>query len=208
MKMKVSKTLKKTVIRVAAALFIVLLLVFAAQRLLQGRAGKPLPEEQARQVVLAEYPGTITSLELQSGRYVAELERDQGQYELQLDAYSGEILSIVLLQPAASSAVTPAPQPSSTPASGSTIPPDASPSPSPSAGRAFSEEEAVQLALQEVPGEPDDVETGINASGAFYLVEIKTFDDREAIVQVDAISGNIMSVSWEDQDDDDDDDKH
>ncbi|WP_249896779.1 PepSY domain-containing protein [Paenibacillus sp. PK3_47] len=203
--MKISKIPKKNVIRAAAALLIVLLLAFAAQRLLQGKAGQPMPVEQARQVVLAEYPGTISSLELQSGRYVAELERDQGLYELQLDASSGEILSIVLLQPAASSAVTPAPQPSSTPSAGSTDPPAASPSPS--AGRAFSEEEAVQLALQEVPGEPDDVDTGINASGAFYLVEIKTFDDREAIVQVDAISGNIMSVSWEDQDDGDD-DKH
>lgn len=193
---------KKTIIRTTIAVLVILLLIFAAQRLLMGRSGQPMPAEQAKQAVLEEYSGTVTSLALQSGKYVAELERDQGRYELQLDASSGEILSIVLLQPAATSAVTPAPQPASTPSAGSSAPPSASPVPS--AGRVFSEEEAIQLALQEVPGEPDDVETGINASGAFYLVEVKTFDDREAIVQVDAVSGNIMSVSWEDQDDEDD----
>lgn len=200
--MKRRKPVKKTVIRTAAAILVILLLVLAAARLLQGRPGQLLSAEQARQAVLEEYPGTVASLTLNSGKYVAELERDQGLYELQLDASSGEILSIVLLQPAASSGV-PTPQPSPAPSPGSGASPSATPSPS--AGRAFSEEEAIQLALQEVPGEPDDVETGINASGAFYLVEVKTYDGREAIVQVDAISGNIMSVSWEDQDEDDND---
>lgn len=186
MKMKKSgnkSMIIKAVILSAAAL----LLVFTALRIFGDDSAPLLTAEQAKQAVMNEYSGTVERMDLRSSKYIAELRTDQGRYELELDGTTGAIDSIVLLEPAASAAVPSTPQPSSA----------ASPSPSPSALGAVSEDEAVRLALQEVPGEADDVETEINESGAFYLVEVKTPDGRDALVQVDAISGSIRSVTWE-----------
>ncbi|MEK5024212.1 PepSY domain-containing protein [Paenibacillus sp. FSL M7-1046] len=188
------KFIYKAVIIIAAAL----LLSIAAFKIFTNESAQLLTKEQAKQAVLKEYSGSVENLTLQSGNYVAELKTGQGLYELELDGATGEIVSIVLLEPAASAEVRPTPLPSSAPPAGGS----ALPSPSPTAPRAVSEDEAVKLALQEVPGELDDVDTEINESGAFYLVEVNTTDGREAVVQVDAISGNIMSVAWEEPDED------
>ncbi|MEK5034626.1 PepSY domain-containing protein [Paenibacillus sp. FSL R7-0302] len=167
-----------------------------------GKDSEPLlSRDQAEQAVLNEYAGKVESLKLQAGAYVAELQTEQGRYELKLDGVSGEILSIVLLKRADEPAVQPTSAATPAPSGGAEATP--SPAPTPAAQSVVSEAEAVRLALLEVPGKLDDVDTGIDAAGAFYLVEIHTSDGREAVVQVNAISGHIMSVTWEEPDGDD-----
>ena len=39
-----------------------------------------------------------------------------------------------------------------------------------------------------------------------YLVEIEANDGREATVEINAITGKINTLTWDDDDDDDDDD--
>lgn len=175
-------------------LAVILIAAYAGYRLFAEESAPRLTPEQAEAAVLQAYPGSVETLALHSGQYVAELKTDQGRYELKLDSSSGEIVSIVLLESTATAApaAEPTPQPS---------PPVEDNTASPTAGRLVSEEEAVELALQAVPGEADDVDTEIDGTGVFYLVEIKTADDREAVVQVDAISGSILSVTWEDHED-------
>lgn len=173
-----------------------LLLAYAGYRVLTDESAGELTPEQAGAAVLQEYPGSIGKLVLQSGQYVAELQTAQGRYQLKLDGSTGEIVSIVLLEAAATA--RPTPQPSAPSGTAGSAAPSASPTP----GRIVGEAEAIRLAQQEVPGEVDDVDTEIGEFGVFYLVEIKTADDREAIVQVDAITGSILSVTWEDEDDD------
>lgn len=197
----------KTILIAAA----VLLLAIACLWFFRKETGPLLSREAAEQALLEEYPGTIQQLGEQAGNYAAKLQTAQGLYEVKLDGATGEIISIVLLQAVPTPAPTPQVQPtpgasgapvvSATPPAGAASATPPAPSPSPPQ-RVVSEAEAVKLALQEVPGEADDVDTGINEAGAFYLVEIKTPDDREAVVQVDAISGNIRSVTWEEPDDD------
>lgn len=80
--------------------------------------------------------------------------------------------------------------------------PAATSSPDPTARRVITEAEAIRLALREVPGKSDDVDTGRDRSGPYYLIEVNAADGREAVVQVNATSGAIMSVSWEADDDD------
>ncbi len=66
----------------------------------------------------------------------------------------------------------------------------------------LSEKEAEQKALARVPGEVDDTELrGTNSGNPYYLVEIDLEDGREAIVQVNAISGAIRSVTWDEEED-------
>ncbi|KON89621.1 hypothetical protein AF332_24235 [Sporosarcina globispora] len=62
----------------------------------------------------------------------------------------------------------------------------------------LTEEQAVQIAINNEPGEVDDISFEEADSGSYYLVEIEKDDGREAAVQIHAITGEIMSVTWED----------
>ncbi|WP_238652582.1 PepSY domain-containing protein [Paenibacillus piscarius] len=182
----------------AACLLLVLAVLWWLER---KEPGPLLTREQATLAVMDEYPGKLENLRLQSGNYTGELLTAQGRYELKLDGVSGEIISIVLLKRTDEPVVQPTAAASPVPSGGAAATP--SPAPSPTAVGVVSEKEAVRLALKEVPGEVDDVDTEIDDSGAFYLVEIHTPDGREAVVQVNAVSGSIMSVTWEEPEEDD-----
>jgi len=62
----------------------------------------------------------------------------------------------------------------------------------------LTEQQAVEIALSEVSGEVDDVDLEQSEDGLYFIIEIETPDDREANVQINAISGKIMSTTWDD----------
>ena len=62
----------------------------------------------------------------------------------------------------------------------------------------ITEEEAGQIALKEINGSINDVDLEEEDNLIFYLVEIDTPDDKEAIVQIDAITGAILTITWDD----------
>nr|WP_315363156.1 PepSY domain-containing protein [Cytobacillus firmus] len=64
--------------------------------------------------------------------------------------------------------------------------------------RNLTEEEAIQIAQKNEPGEVDDISFEETDSGSYYLVEIEKDDGREAAVQIHAITGTVMSVTWDD----------
>ncbi|NYE05456.1 putative membrane protein YkoI [Bacillus niacini] len=74
--------------------------------------------------------------------------------------------------------------------------------------KTLTEKEAVTIAISQVQGEVDDVWLDTQGDQTFYLVKIDTSDDREATVQIHAITGDVI-VSWDehnsDKNDDDDD---
>jgi uncharacterized membrane protein YkoI len=72
----------------------------------------------------------------------------------------------------------------------------------------LTEAQAADIAKKQVSGAVEHIWLETKGSQTYYLVEIETADDREAIVQVHAITGNVMSVTWDDhgKDDDKDDD--
>lgn len=66
------------------------------------------------------------------------------------------------------------------------------------AQKAISKEEAVKIALEYVNGTvDDDIETENIGGQTYYLIEIETDDDREATVQVHAITGKA-TISYDD----------
>jgi uncharacterized membrane protein YkoI len=69
--------------------------------------------------------------------------------------------------------------------------------------RIVTEKKAKSIALQQVQGEVEDLDFRDEGGVRYYLIEIDTPDDREAIVQVNAISGAVMSVAWDEEDDPD-----
>lgn len=199
--MKRKSTNKSKIYKAVVGMVVFLLLAWVAFWIFGNDSEPLLSRDQAELAVLSEYAGKVDSLKLQAGAYIAVLQTEQGRYELKLDGVTGEILSIVLLKRTDEPAVQPTSAATPAPSGGADATP--SPAPSPAAQSVISEAEAVRLALLEVPGELDDVDTGIDAAGAFYLVEIHTSDGREAVVQVNAISGHIMSVTWEEPDGED-----
>ncbi|RHW35686.1 hypothetical protein D1B31_18765 [Neobacillus notoginsengisoli] len=62
----------------------------------------------------------------------------------------------------------------------------------------LTENEAAKIAQKEVRGKVDDIDLETVNGQTFYLVEIQTADDKEATVQVHAITGTVMSVKWDD----------
>ncbi|WP_025783124.1 PepSY domain-containing protein [Sporosarcina sp. D27] len=65
----------------------------------------------------------------------------------------------------------------------------------------LTEQQAVQIALRQLNGEVDDVDFVKTSEGGYYLVEIEIdVDDGpdEATYQIHAISGKVMSVTWDD----------
>lgn len=53
-----------------------------------------MPKSEMSELINAQYPGEITKLELNDDAYEATIKSDVAEYELQLDAKSGDILKI------------------------------------------------------------------------------------------------------------------
>jgi uncharacterized membrane protein YkoI len=79
--------------------------------------------------------------------------------------------------------------------------------------KALTEKEAVEIARTQVQGEVDDIWLETENNQTYYFIKIETSDDREAIVQIHAITGEVMSIGRDDHEskqkkkgDEDDDD--
>jgi uncharacterized membrane protein YkoI len=66
----------------------------------------------------------------------------------------------------------------------------------------ISEDRAASLALAKVAGRVTDVEKEDDDGVWYYYVDIETEDGREAEVQLNAASGAVVTVAWDDDDDD------
>lgn len=62
----------------------------------------------------------------------------------------------------------------------------------------ISEDDAVQIALNQVKGQINDVDLETEDNLNYYLVEIDTSDKQEATVQIHAITGEVLSITWDD----------
>lgn len=63
--------------------------------------------------------------------------------------------------------------------------------------RILSEQEAINIALGVVNGEVDDADLEQENGVPYFLIEIET-EENDATVQINAISGEIMSTVWDD----------
>ncbi len=67
-------------------------------------------------------------------------------------------------------------------------------------------DQAIKIALMEVPGEVQEAELETEDGMRIFEVEILTADGVEMELEIDATTGEILEVEAEDDDDDDDDD--
>ncbi|WP_194539983.1 PepSY domain-containing protein [Paenibacillus sp. FSL W7-1279] len=191
-----------------------------------SRSTSAMSMDEVVEEVLSQYPGgEITKTALDGGVYRLELQSATGTYEMTVDARQGDIVSI---EQRDKTAVKPDPEPGGPrePDQPTEPDPDNPPSePADNGGKGAAEgagdgesgngsgtseppatmitkEYAIKLSLEKVPGTVEDVEYRESKSSRYYLVEIERADGREATIQVHAITGKIMTVTWDDEDDD------
>lgn len=130
-----------------------------------------LTEEEIKQIVLAKVNGTITSLE--------KIENNQEPFYKAIvkDAEKQTTITVDAV-------------------SGTILSTDSSTIVEPP--KRLTETEAAQIAVTQVQGEVDDIWLETKNDQTYYLVELETKDDREAVVQIHAITGEVMSVTWDD----------
>ncbi|MFC0274410.1 PepSY domain-containing protein [Metabacillus herbersteinensis] len=66
----------------------------------------------------------------------------------------------------------------------------------------LTEQQATDIASKQVKGEIEDIELENINNTAYYLVEIETDDEREATIQIHAITGEVKSVTWDENETD------
>lgn len=172
----------------------ILLLITLMQWVPTLTSAETLTEQEARESVVTRYSGEIIEIKQERDKYVVDLQLDTGLYQIHIDAQNGEVLS---LEHKEAFPVTDENNPSHPPVSEPEEPGEPEPTPG-EPPLLLTEDEAAQLALQHIPGEVDDVDWKQVDGTGFYLVEIDLEDGREAIVQIHAITGEVMSVSWDD----------
>lgn len=136
---------------------------------------KVLSEEAIREVVAKKYPEEIERIALKenSGKPFFEIEvaKNKALVKLVIDAISGEITSEETQEVTGENTL-------------------------------ITREEAIEIALEQLSGEVEYVNYKKTDDGGFYLVEIEQDnddeDDLEAVFEIHAITGEIMSVKWDD----------
>lgn len=139
-------------------------------------------EDEIAELVQMQYANsTIQSISKQNTQYTVVVQHHLGEYQLLINGESREITSLTRL---------------STNEEGSPVeeePTDTEqPEPPPSM---LTEQQAIEIALQEVPGTLDDIELEEENGIKVYEVEIEVDDETEAVVVINAYTGKILSVT-------------
>jgi len=136
---------------------------------------KALTEKEARDLIAKKYPGEVERITLNKNesppKYKVEVVDNQALVTVVLDAHSGELVSEEKKEiPVENVLIT--------------------------------KERAIEIALEQLRGEVDHVSFEHTDDGGYYLVEIEQdnedSDDIEAVFQIHAITGEILSVDWDD----------
>ncbi|MGW8440887.1 PepSY domain-containing protein [Paenibacillus sp. S33] len=156
-------------------------------------AASPLEEKAVIQSVLHQYPGEVLESQRLGDFYLIRLERAKGKYDIKANAYDGVIDSIKRTQAYTDVKQEPQDHNGNSPTRDTSNPAN---KPDP-VSLVITEKEAAKLAAKAVNGTSDDIELHRNDKGLYYLVEVEVKNGREAVVQVNAVSGSIDSITWE-----------
>jgi uncharacterized membrane protein YkoI len=150
-----------------------------------------LTEKEAEKLVKERYQGNISSIKLANQQYHIELEKQNHLYSVKLDSSSGKVLSFTQTGTGtATGTTTTKPTPAQTPPQQEEVKEETP--------KRLTDKEAVEIAVTQVQGEVDDIWLETENNQTYYLIKIETNDDREATVQIHAITGDVMSVAWDD----------
>jgi uncharacterized membrane protein YkoI len=159
-------------------------------------SAEPLTEAEAAKKVRELYPGKIVEVSRRNGRYLITIELDDtGTYEVEIDGVTGEIEGMKRTKKQGGSQPEHKPEQPSQPETPTEAPEKSEPGGKPAT--IITEKEAASIALSRVNGEIDEIELEVSGGISYYLVELET-DEDDATIQINAISGEVMSITWDD----------
>ncbi|WP_404447176.1 PepSY domain-containing protein [Sutcliffiella horikoshii] len=156
-------------------------------------------ETEVRELVESQYKGSIiTSLEQKEESYEVYMENDMGEYELTVDGRTNEITSLKLVNRKGETGNGEAPsseeQEPADEQAGEQPEPPVTEDPAPSM---LTRDEAIEIALKEVPGKVEDVELDEENGIKVYEVEMEVDEESEATIIINAYTGEILSLTWD-----------
>ncbi|KXH83826.1 PepSY domain-containing protein [Sporosarcina sp. HYO08] len=174
-----------------------------------------MPEGEIRHQLEEMYGGQVKQLALKGLVYEVELTNKQGIYEMEVDAETGKVLSLAQTKKETSTAKQDEKnhEVGTAPSDNENLPKDVQKenigqNEKPTGSSELKEEtvliskqQAINIALAQQKGEVDDVDFVRTESGGYYIVEIEVENDArgdEVYFQIHAISGKILSVTWDD----------
>lgn len=174
---------------------------------------------EASEKVEQLYAGTVESYEKTGDVYVISFERNGAVYDVQVNAGTGNISTLKLVTPAeqqvadSESTIVSEDKPAIEGNKDTTVKPDSTITPTidtsansdtniskPVTPTIISKARAIEIARAQLQGEVDGVIYEKTVDGGYYLVEIDS-DNDEAVFQIHAVSGKVMSVTHDDKGD-------
>ena len=134
--------------------------------------------EEVREKVAQQYKGKISFVEEHKGSYLVAMTLETGDYELEVSKEDGAIIRLQRTKELSSKKDTSDKQKEKT--------------------QPLTEDQARDIALQRVSGHVDDVDYESSDEGSYFLVEIERKNGSEVTVQVNDVTGKVMSISWDD----------
>src|SRR5699024_6003464 len=164
----------KNVLKVGIGVLLFLLLGLVSWKIfIDPIDGDDLMEEEANDIAKERFNGEILETKLVDDIYHMTIKLDTGEYELKIASKSGAMMDLVRKKEETQQEEEEPP-------------------------KNITSEEDIQIALDTVYGEVDDVDLEDEDGQLYYFIEIETEDDLEAEIQIHAISGEVISIEWDD----------
>ena len=194
----------KTWIAVIVGAVVISVTGLGVQHITASSDNSQLTKEEIAEIVEGKYPGEVEEIELEreNGQlvYEAELKGPKGDYEVTLDAFTGDVVNLEEKPPQTLQNDDVNPQTNNeaneqthdNKSSRSDGEPSENSEESPEPLR-ISIDQAATIALREVHGTIKDRESDVIT----YEFEIET-DSGVAEIEIDALTGEIITISWDD----------
>lgn len=183
--------------KIIMSISIILLTIVLGVGIYKSDAAKSNPEltyEDIKDIAESQYAGTITEIELERKHgknvYEVELTSDEKQYELKLDANTGEVVVLEEKQIEQNTKL-PSEQKDKSKADNARVKEDSEPT------LIMGMDEAIAFALQEFSGTVTEAELDREDGRFIYEIEIKS-NGVEADIEVDAQTGEILIIEIDD----------
>ncbi len=154
----------------------------------------PLTEDDAVQLVKQLYGGKVLAVKAADDAFIIQNERKEGVYGITIDRETGSVREVEKLKEKKEKVhhKTKTEENKENPEKQ-----DAGSEAEEKKSVRITQDDAVKIAQNYLPGTVDDVELEENEHGIYYIVEIENGED-EAEIQVHAITGEIISVTRDD----------
>lgn len=191
------------------AVVLVFLVIIAWQLLKIVTFAEPLSAAEAAEKVKELYKGEIVEVIEGKSSYQFTVKLETGIYSIEIDRETGDISSMTRSNekkagnsgedngekikeqsPSSPEEQTTQETPGQTPLN--PVEPTKEPV------KVITKEQAAAIALQNISGAVDDIDIEDEDEVTFYLVEIEKEDGNGGTVQINAITGDVMSVTWDD----------